>query len=191
VSAPSTSTTITGIPSVLWNQTVAVLADGGVLARQTVSGTGTLTLPGTFNTVTLGFPYQGNLVPMRPEGGADVGTAQGKLKQGATLVLRLIDSSGGAVGQLSNQDVTTHLYRDPLGQTTIDCALMDAIRYNDPATPLDSPPPIQSGDFQVSFPHNPVTDQDASDLYILVQQNDPLPMTVAGLYPNFKVEEFQ
>jgi hypothetical protein len=43
----------------------------------------------------------------------------------------------------------------------------------------------------VSFPHNPQSDQDASDFYILVQQNDPLPMTVVGLFPDYKVEERQ
>lgn len=191
VSAPNTPTTITGIPVVLWNQTVNILADGGKQAQQMVSATGTLTLPGTFNVVTLGFPYQGNLVPMRPEGGADVGTAQGKLKQGATLVLRLIDSQGGIVGQLSNQSALTQAYQDPLGQTNINCALTEFIRYNDTSTALDSPPPIQSGDFQVSFPHNPLSDQDATDLYTLVQQNDPFPLTVAGLFLQYKVEEYQ
>jgi len=191
LSVPSTgSTVITGIPSVLWNQTVAILADGGVQPQQVVSGTGTLTVPGTFNTVTFGFPYQGNVVPMRFEGGADVGTAQGKMKQGANLVLRLVDSLGGIVAQLSNIDALTQVYSNPLGLTSLSPALTESIRYNDTSTPLDTPPSIQSGDFPIStFPHSATSDQDERDFYVLVQQNDPVPMTVVGLFPNYNVQE--
>jgi hypothetical protein len=185
----ATTTLITGIPAVLWNQTVAIVADGGKQPQAQVSSTGTLTLTGAFTTVTLGFPYQGNLVPMRPEGGADVGTAQGKKKGGPVMVIRLVDSLGGQMGQLSNQNWQTQLYQDPLGLLTQNVQQMEYIRYNETTTALDSPPPIQSGDFPVSFPTSQTTDQDDRDLYILVQQNDPFPMTVAGLYPSYTVEE--
>ena len=66
---------------------------------------------------------------------------------------------------------------------------LDYIRYNETTTALDSPPPIQSGDFPVSFAHSATSDQDARDFYILVQQNDPFPMTVVGLFPSYEVEE--
>lgn len=187
----ATSTTITGIPAVLWNQTVNILADGGVQPQGVVSATGTLTIPGAFTVVTLGFPYQGNLVPMRFEGGADVGTAQGKKKQGANLVVRLVDSFGGVVGQLSNQNYQTQLYQDPLGLTSIAIQNTEAITYNYTTTALDMPPPIQSGDFPLSFPAATSTDQDERDFYVLVQQNAPMPMTVVGLFPSYKVEENQ
>lgn len=196
------STTISGIPPVLWNQTVNILADGGKQTPQAVSGTGTLTLSGTFNTVTLGFPYQGNLVPMRFEGGADIGTAQGKLKQGANLVLRLVDALGGAVAQLSNIDPQSQVYVDPLGRSFLPANSaapgqaptgfnFEPIRYNETTTGLDTPPPIQSGDFPVSFPHAPSSEQDARDFYVLLQQNDPYPLTVVGLFPSYTVAEPQ
>jgi hypothetical protein len=191
VSTPAGTTNISGLPPVLWNQTVNIFADGGKQPQQVVSATGTLTLQGTLNTVTIGFPYQGNLVPMRPEGGADIGTAQGKKKQGSNLVLRLVDSLGGQVGQLSNINWQTQLYQDPLGLLTQSVQDFEAIRYNDTTTTLDSPPPIQSGDFPVSFPMRQTSDQDQSDLYMLIQQNDPMPMTIAGLFPSYKVEEPQ
>jgi hypothetical protein len=184
------TTTVTGL-GYLQGMTVGVLADGGKQPQQVVPASGSITIQGAFTTVTVGLPYQGNLVPMRPEGGADVGTAQGKLKQGANVVIRLIDSLGGTVGQLSNQDATTQLYSDPLGLLTQTIQLAEPIRYNLTTTPLDSPPPIQSGDFPVSFPHNPQSDQDARDFYMLIQQTDPFPMTVAGIYPDYKVEENQ
>lgn len=191
VSAPSGVTTITGLPRVLWNQTVAILADGAAQPQQLVDGAGNITLQGTFSTVNIGFTYQGNLVPMRVEGGADTGTSQGKKKQGANLVIRLVDAAGGTVGRLSNQNFTTQTYQDPLGLITQSVKYQEAIAYNYTNTPLGSPPPVQSGDFPISFPDNSATDQDASDFYILVQQTGPLPMTVVGLYPSYKVEENQ
>lgn len=190
-SAPTGNTNISGIPAVLWNQTVSILGDGGVQPQGVVSATGTLTVAGTFNMVTLGFPYQGNLVPMRPEGGADTGTSQGKIKQGANVVIRLVDAAGGSIGKLSNQNFTTQAYQDPLGLLVQSVQNMEPIAYNYTNTPLDSPPPLQSGDFPVSFPDAASSDQDARDFYILVQQNSPLPMTVVGLYPSYKVEESQ
>lgn len=190
-SAPVGTTTITGIPAVLWNQTVAILADGAAQPQAVVSGSGTLSLQGTFSTVNFGFPYQGNLVPMRPEGGADTGTAQGKKKQGVKLILRLVDAAGGTVGRLSNQNFMTQAYQDPLGLVTQAIQLQENIRYNYTNTPLDSPPPIQSGDFPISFPNAAASDQDQSDFYILIQQTGPLPMTVVGIYPNYKVQEWQ
>jgi hypothetical protein len=183
--------TITGLPPVLWNQTVAILADGATQPQQVVGPTGSLTLANTFNVVNLGFPYQGNLVPMRPEGGADVGTAQGKKKQGATLVIRLVDTAGGSIGKLSNQNFVTQNYQDPLGLTAISMQNMENIVYNYTNTPLDSPPPLQSGDFPISFPDSASSDQDQRDFYVLVQTTGPLPMTVVGLYPQYKVEDDQ
>jgi hypothetical protein len=184
-------TNISGLPPVMYNQTVSVLADGGVQPQQVVSPTGTISLPGTFSLVTIGFGYQGNLVPMRFEGGADVGTAQGKMKQGANLVVRLVDAGGGQVGQLSNINPITQLYQDPLGLQLLMPANMETIQYNYTTTPLDSPPPIMSGDFPVSFPSQASSDQDHRDYYILIQQSAPLPMTVVGLFPSYKVEESQ
>jgi hypothetical protein len=171
--------------------TVSILADGGVQPQQVVPANGILTLQGAFTTVTVGLPYQGNLVPMRPEGGADIGTAQGKPKQGANLVVRLVDSLGGVVGQLSNQNPTTQLYQDPLGLTALTLQNSEDIRYNDTSTALDMPPPIQSGDYPIDFPMQQASDQDHSDFYIVVQQAAPLPMTVVGLFPSYKVEERQ
>ena len=58
-------------------------------------------------------------------------------------------------------------------------------------TGLDMAPPLQSGDFPVSFPSRANSPQDERDFYILVQQNVPLPCTVVGLFPSYKVEERQ
>ena len=190
-SSPTNPTVITGLPPVMWGQTVAIYADGGVRAQQTVSMVGALTLNDDFSVVTIGFPYQGNLVPQRIEAGADIGTSQGKRKQGANIVVRLVDSAGGVVGQLSNINAATDAYQNPLGLTSLCLDEAERIRYNSTSTPLGSSPPIMSGDFPVSFPLNQKSDQDHSDMFLLIQQNDPSPMTVVGLYPSYKVEESQ
>jgi hypothetical protein len=191
VGAAGVPNTVTGLPPVMWNQMVAILADGSVLPQQVVSNTGTLTFSSTFNVLNIGFPYQGNLVPMRYEGGADEGTAQGKKKDGTNLILRLVDTGGGQVGQLSNINWQTQFYQDPLGLITQSVQDLEYITTNYTTTGLDQPPPLQSGDFPVSFPTRQNSDQDHSDLYQLVQQNFPLPMTVVGLYPNYKVQDPQ
>lgn len=187
---PATNT-ITGLPSVMWGQTVSVFANGGAQPQQVVPTGGTLTFQSSFSTITVGFPYQGNLVPMRPEGGADTGTAQGKKKDGRNLVVRVVDTFGLVAAQLSNQNATTHVYQNPLGLKTLPLVNPEPIVTNYTTTELDFPPPLQSGDFPVSFPSQAKSDQDERDFYIIVQQNQPMPATVIGLFPEYKVEESQ
>ena len=179
--APGT-TQLSGLPPVMYNQTVSILADGGALAPQVVSATGTLTLPGSYTTVTVGFGYQGNLVPMRVEGGADVGTAQGKIKKGANVTLRLVDTYGAIVGQLSDRN-SAGVYQNPLGLTNLTPALTEQATLNYTTTGLDIPPPIQSGDFLIDFPSNPNSEQDETDFYLLVSQNLPLAHDSSGDFP--------
>lgn len=184
VPAPgATTTTITGL-QYLQGETVGILADGGVQARQVVPASGTITITGAYSVVTVGLPYQCNIVPMRPEGGADFGTAQAKQKTGKIGHIRLVDSGGGIIGQLTSSP-------NPLGLTNITLPTFEYIHYNATTTALDAPPPLQSGDFQFTVPVVATTEQDATDFYLIVQQNDPLPLTIAALYPNYQVQEWQ
>ena len=169
-----TITTVTGL-QYLAGETVAIFADGGVLGQQVVPASGTIILQGAYSVVTVGLPYTGNLVPMRIDGGADVGTAQGKIKEGSVLVLRLIDAGGGQYGQFVQPPAVPQLYD---------------IFENDTTTQLDSPPPIFSGDKVLTFGKNSqMSEQDMRDMYIWVQQTNPLPMTVAGFFPSYTVQE--
>jgi hypothetical protein len=186
--APGT-TQITGLPAVMWGQTVSILADGGAQPQQVVPLSGTIQLAGSFTTVTVGFPYQSNLVPMRFEGGAAVGTAQGKIKNGTKLALRLVDTFGCQVSQLTDTNLVTGAYQNPLGLTTINPSNFEQVQMNLTSTVLDGPPPLQSGDFPVSLPESANSESDKSDYYILVQQNLPLPMTIVGLFPIYDVAD--
>jgi hypothetical protein len=101
----------------------------------------------------------------------------------------VVDTSGIQVGYLSNVNPATGVYQDPLGAMQVTPPALEWVITNLTTTGLDAPPPIQSGDFPVSNPSEQSSDQDQRDMYILVQQNLPLPCTVVGLYPNYEVHE--
>jgi hypothetical protein len=82
----STSTTsITGLDH-LEGETVAILADGAVVATQTVSG-GALTLAVAASTVQAGLPYTYILKPMRWDQNTRRGTSKGSIKRAAEVVV--------------------------------------------------------------------------------------------------------
>ena len=90
-----TGTSVTGL-SWLIGETVGVLMDGIYQGTFTVNGSGDITLANAGNNSTLqvGLPYTSTLTTMDLEGGADVGTAQGKLKRPNSLVARLKNAQG-------------------------------------------------------------------------------------------------
>ena len=88
----SPSVTVTG----LWHlegETVSVYSDGAVHPDLTVTN-GKITLTATATIVTLGYAYNSDLVTMPPEGGAQEGSAQGKIKRIVRLGLWLLDTLG-------------------------------------------------------------------------------------------------
>ena len=91
------------------------------------------------------------------------------------MVLRLVDTGSGKYGQWITNGSPS----------------LVNIFGNQTSTPLDAPPPFFTGDMPLTFPYNARSAQDLSDFYIQVQQNDPAPMTVAGIFPSYEVEEWQ
>lgn len=103
-------TTITGLDH-LEGETVKAVIDGvldGQLnivtgefeSDKTVSG-GSITLVSTAPAgaiVSVGLDFVAEMIPMRPEGGYEIGTAQGKTKRIVDMVLRVQDSVTGQVG---------------------------------------------------------------------------------------------
>lgn len=161
--------TIGGL-SYLQGQTVSILCNGAVLPDQVVSPTGTVTI--TLNampaniTVNIGLKYQSVLVTERPEAGAMVGTSQGKTKRTSWAAVRFYNALGGFFG------IDGLLGAD--GKQ-----LLEEFQYRTPAVPMDQPPPLYTGDYILSAPPSDYQ----SDNRIRIEQDQPLPMTVIGLYP--------
>jgi hypothetical protein len=148
----------------LEGQTVQVLADGALQPPVTVSG-GTITIAQPAYQVIAGLRYESDLTTMRIEGGADVGTAQGKTKRVVICTFRVQDTIGGTVGMDDGNDT-------------------DYLQLTDPSIGFGMPSPVYTGDIQMQFPG----DWEA-DCRITVSQTNPLPMTVVAIFPNIIVNE--
>ena len=102
---------------------------------------------------------------MRIEAGAADGTAQGKSKRIKTVVLRLLNTLGGFYG--------------PPGGT------LDEIQYRTPAVPMDSVPPLYTGDTALL----PWPNGHDFDGYLQVVQTQPFPMTLVAIMPQLDTED--
>lgn len=152
-------TTISGLDH-LEGETVQVLADGAAHPDRTVAG-GQITLAAAASKVHVGLAAPAKLVTMRLEAGAPDGTSQGKVKRVNSLVIRLLNTLGGKIG-LEGRRLTE-------------------IKYRTPSMPMDEAPALFTGDKQQSF------DGDYEpDCRIEVQQTQPFPMTIVGLYPSVR-----
>ena len=102
------SATVTG----LWHlegETVGVYADGAVHPDVTVAN-GKITLSYTASVITLGYAFNSDAVTMPPEGGAQEGSSQGKIKRVVRLGFWLLDALGIKYGR-SFSDLTEIVFR--------------------------------------------------------------------------------
>jgi hypothetical protein len=149
-------TVLTGLGH-LEGETVDILADGATHPQKTVSG-GSITLDRASTKVHVGLPFVSTLQTMRIEAGAADGTAQGKQKRISRIHYRFLKTLGAK-----------HGYSD--GST-------DIIPFRSSADAMNAPPALFSGDKEVEFPRK--WDQDG---YIVLVQDQPLPMTVVSIMP--------
>lgn len=157
------TTTITGLDW-LEGETVSVLRDGGGHPDVTVKG-GQITLQYPGSIVQVGLACPANYITMDIEAGADVGTAQGKVKRGVYATIRLKNTLAGYIGMAGGQ--------------------LDPMQPNMSTTDLGSPPPLLTGDVpRMSIPG----DYDTS-CKIQIQQAQPFQMEIVGLFPIFTVQE--
>lgn len=142
----------------LEGQTVAVLADGSTHPDRVVSG-GSITLQREASVVHVGLAYESKLTTMRIDAGAEMGTAQGKIKRISNVVFRLLDTLGGKAGR-DGQD-------------------LDDIMFRSSADPMDGPPAPLTGDTdEINWP-----DGYEREGRITIVQQQPLPMTVVAIMP--------
>lgn len=147
----------------LEGETVAVVVDGARHPSAVVTG-GAISLQVAGSRVSAGLPYTGRLRPMRLEGGSNEGSAQGKTKRITRAIVRVLDTLGGRAGPTFEQ--------------------MDEFVMRRGSTPMDGPPPLLSGDVNISWPGGYETDG-----YVCIEQHQPFPMTVAAIVPVFQTQE--
>ena len=92
----------------LEGETVQVQMDGGVPDTNsfTVSG-GAITLPSKAAVVHAGLPYTPLMKTLRPEGGSQIGTAQGKVKRIPKMTVRFYKTLSCKIGTDDTQDSFT------------------------------------------------------------------------------------
>ena len=144
---------------------VAILADGAVHPRRTVSG-GQISLDLEAGKVQVGLPYSAIFKSVPLEAGAAEGTAQGKIKRIDQLTLRLYQTMGGKVGP--------------------DLDNLEALLYREPGDDMDAALPLFTGDRQIDFPGDYET---AGQLYVV--QDEPLPLTICALIPRLTTFDFE
>lgn len=156
----------------LEGQTVKVLADGSTHPDCVVTA-GQITLQRKAPTVQVGLTNTA-LLQTLPTLAEINGTAQGKTKRVVSVMLRLLNTVGGEFGDL-------------IGGPNKGEA-MDVLEMRSPSMPLDEPVPPYSDIFppetyDMRFPAG--YDDEARMTY---RNTDPLPATVAAIYPSVTTE---
>lgn len=151
------ATTISGL-DFLEGETVGVLADGSAHPDCVVTG-GEITLQRESSVVQIGLPYVRLLKTMRIEGGVPAGTSQGKNKRLSNVTFRFANTLGAKAGPTEDR--------------------MDIIPFRKSSDPMDSAPPVFSGDKKIPWPNGY-----DSDGYIMLKQDQPLPITVIAIMPD-------
>ncbi|MCH9050626.1 MAG: hypothetical protein IIA72_06040 [Proteobacteria bacterium] len=151
----SATTTLTGLDH-LEGETVAVLADGAVHPDRTVSA-GAITLGAAVTKAQAGLAYRSKVQTMRFDAGAVDGTSQGKKSRIHEVTVRLWNTLGAKLG--FDDDVDTIVFRGA-------------------SDPMDSAPPLFTGDKKIKFNKGYSTSP-----RVTVIQDQPLPLTVLSIMP--------
>ena len=152
----SSATTISGLDH-LEGQTVTINANGATHPNKKVSS-GAITLDFAVTKAHIGLHFASTLQTMRLEAGDTQGTAQGQTKRIHEVTLRLFRTIGCQIG-----DSETNL---------------DRIPFRSSADEMDQALDLFSGDKELEFSGGFDTDG-----FIVVQQDQPLPMTILGIFP--------
>lgn len=156
--------TISGL-SHLEGQTVAILGDGAVYPSQVVSS-GSITLPGgaTVAKAHVGLPYVCRGKSLRPDVGAQNGTAQGRRKRLHKVVVNIRRTLGMQIGKAFDD--------------------LDTIPFRKGGDRMDQAPPLFDGFKEVAF--NGGWDTAGQ---VVFQQDQPLPAQISALVPHVTTSE--
>tara|TARA_R100000664_G_scaffold1959_1_gene5024 strand:+ start:1105 stop:3855 length:2751 start_codon:yes stop_codon:yes gene_type:complete len=140
----------------LEGEAVSILGDGSVYTKRNVSSGAVTSIDPTVVKAQIGLTQQCTMKTLRPEAGGDDGTAQSKTKRDFEVTLRLIDTLGGKVGP--------------------DTSNLDEIIFRTGSDPMDSSPPLFTGDKKVNIRGG--WDTDGQLMYI---NDEPLPAHITAL----------
>ncbi len=152
----SSVTSISGLDH-LEGQSVSILANGATHPDKTVSS-GAISLDFAVTKAHIGLNYSSTLQTMRIEAGGTEGTAQGKTKRIHEVVLRLFRTVGVKVGSSETE--------------------LDRIPFRSSAQAMTAAIPLFTGDKEIEFRGG--FDNDG---FVVVQQDQPLPLTIIGIFP--------
>lgn len=152
----SSVTSISGLDH-LEGETVSIVGNGAAHPDKVVSS-GAVSLDYAVTKAHIGLNYTSTLQTMRIEAGGTEGSAQGKTKRIHEAVLRLYRTVGVKVGS-SETD-------------------LDRIPFRSSAAAMSAAIPLFTGDKEIEFRGGFDTDG-----FVVVQQDQPLPLTVIGIYP--------
>lgn len=141
----------------LEGETVSILANGAKHADKTVSS-GSISLDVDVTDAVVGYKYSSTLETMRIDAGGTEGTSQGKTKRIRGVTARFLETSGAQIGP--------------------DTSNLKPIVFAEAGASATTAIPLYTGDKYIEFSGNYETDG-----FIVVKQDDPLPMTVLALMP--------
>lgn len=166
-------TTVYGLDH-LEGMEVAIVADGGVVTPQTVSG-GTIELPEAASSILVGLPFTCQLQTLYLETGQQP-TVQGRRKNIMEVVVRVFKSRGWEIG--ANQpDASTQ----PDG-ANVPWTNMVQVQQRGPLVPPGYPIPLLTGDDRVN-----ITAGWDIPGQVAIQQTQPLPLNLIAVIPNVTI----
>ena len=157
----SSTTTLSGL-SHLEGQTVKVIVDGATHPDRTVSS-GSISLERSATTAKVGLGFISTLQTMRLDEGFR-GTDQTKTKRIYDVTVRFFETVGAKVGPNETN--------------------LDEIPFRDSSASMTAPVPLFTGDKETEFPSDYGTDG-----FVLVKQEQALPMTILALYPRLETHD--
>ena len=137
-------------------ESVDMLGNGNVYSAATVSSGAISSISPEVSIAHVGLGSVADILTLRPEAGADDGTAQGKTKRVVKVTARFRDTLGAKVGP--------------------DASNLDEINFRGGSDPMDSSPPLFTGDKEITFRGG--WDKKGQ---ILIRQDQPLPMHLVAI----------
>ncbi len=150
----------------LEQETVVVLADGGLDKPNKVVTGGVITLANDYFYVTAGLPYTSTLLTLPTEAGSEKGTAQGKIQKINQVGFKVNRSHKGFyVGGSSD--------------------LMERINFRDPTTLLGTPEQLFTG----VIPNINFRDDYRYGSQIRIENRDPLPIEILSIMSELETHD--